>query len=73
MVDEPGDRMSGGNRVLQDTGGSCPICDKAGEHRFRPFCSRHCADLDLHRWLGGHYAIPAEDDENIPDGELVRH
>ena len=33
--------------------------------RFRPFCSRRCADLDLGRWLKGTYAIPAAelDDE----------
>jgi len=30
----------------------------------RPFCSKRCADLDLHRWLGGRYAIPAEPDED---------
>jgi len=22
-------------------------------------CSKRCADIDLHRWLGGVYAIPA--------------
>lgn len=26
---------------------------------YRPFCSKRCADVDLNRWLGGHYAIPA--------------
>ena len=26
---------------------------------FRPFCSKRCADIDLHRWLGEGYAIPA--------------
>ena len=24
----------------------------------RPFCSRRCADVDLHRWLKGSYVIP---------------
>jgi uncharacterized protein len=73
MADEPSDRLLSGSRVSPDAGGTCPICDKATEHKFRPFCSRHCADLDLHRWLEGHYAIPAEDDENVPDDESVRH
>ena len=44
----------------------CPICGKPRVEKFRPFCSRRCADIDLHRWLGGAYAIPAaeqEDDE----------
>jgi endogenous inhibitor of DNA gyrase (YacG/DUF329 family) len=27
--------------------------------RFRPFCSKRCADIDLGRWLKGSYAIPA--------------
>jgi endogenous inhibitor of DNA gyrase (YacG/DUF329 family) len=46
----------------------CPICDAPAEPKFRPFCSRRCADLDLGRWLKGAYAIPAvETDE--PDDE----
>jgi hypothetical protein len=24
----------------------------------RPFCSRRCADVDLGRWLTGHYRVP---------------
>ncbi len=42
---------------------SCPICDRPTDARYRPFCSRRCADVDLGRWLTGHYAIPAEDEE----------
>jgi endogenous inhibitor of DNA gyrase (YacG/DUF329 family) len=26
--------------------------------RYKPFCSRRCADVDLARWLTGVYAIP---------------
>ena len=37
----------------------CPICGKAALHATRPFCSKRCGDLDLSRWLGGVYAIPA--------------
>jgi endogenous inhibitor of DNA gyrase (YacG/DUF329 family) len=43
----------------------CPICKKEPDERFRPFCSKRCADLDLARWLNGVYAIPAE--EKVPD------
>lgn len=39
---------------------SCPICGKEAEAKYRPFCSRRCADVDLGRWLKGSYAIPAE-------------
>ena len=43
----------------------CSICDKPEDLRFRPFCSKRCADVDLSRWLKGVYAIPA--DEKVPD------
>ena len=51
---------------------ACPICGKPATGDSRPFCSKRCADIDLHRWLGGRYAIPtseAEDDESTPDPE----
>jgi uncharacterized protein len=37
---------------------TCPICGKPRSKRYDPFCSRRCADVDLHRWLKGSYAIP---------------
>jgi len=42
---------------------TCPICGKEAETKYRPFCSRRCADIDLGRWLTGSYAIPAGPDE----------
>jgi endogenous inhibitor of DNA gyrase (YacG/DUF329 family) len=44
---------------------SCPICGKAPEEKYRPFCSRRCADVDLGRWLTGSYAIAAEPVEEV--------
>ncbi|WP_320178043.1 DNA gyrase inhibitor YacG [Roseovarius pacificus] len=44
---------------------SCPICDKESDPRFRPFCSKRCADVDLGKWLGGEYAVPSRDPEDI--------
>jgi len=44
---------------------SCPICEKPAQSRYRPFCSRRCADLDLGRWLDGSYAIASDDPEDI--------
>jgi endogenous inhibitor of DNA gyrase (YacG/DUF329 family) len=42
----------------------CVQCGKPQDERFRPFCSKRCADIDLGRWLSGRYAIPgAETDE----------
>jgi uncharacterized protein len=42
---------------------ACPICGKPTDERFKPFCSKRCADVDLHRWLSGSYAIPVLEDE----------
>jgi endogenous inhibitor of DNA gyrase (YacG/DUF329 family) len=39
----------------------CAVCGKPQEAKFRPFCSKRCADIDLGRWLKGSYVIPAED------------
>jgi uncharacterized protein len=48
------------------------MCKKPSQVKFHPFCSNRCAQLDLSRWLGGHYALPVVDDESAPqddDGE----
>jgi uncharacterized protein len=41
----------------------CPICGKPTDEKIKPFCSKRCADVDLHRWLSGGYAIPGTEDE----------
>jgi endogenous inhibitor of DNA gyrase (YacG/DUF329 family) len=47
----------------------CPICGKPQDTRFKPFCSRRCADLDLGQWLKGGYAIPGSpaDADSAPE------
>jgi endogenous inhibitor of DNA gyrase (YacG/DUF329 family) len=51
----------------------CVICGKPQGERFSPFCSKRCADVDLHRWLAGVYAIPAEEeDPDDPPGGPAR-
>lgn len=47
--------------------GACPICGKPAVPACRPFCSKRCADVDLHRWLTGRYALPVEEDDDRPD------
>ncbi|MBC7906992.1 MAG: DNA gyrase inhibitor YacG [Rhodospirillaceae bacterium] len=48
----------------------CPICGKAPDLKFKPFCSARCADVDLHRWLGGVYAVPTtERPEDVAERE----
>ncbi len=39
----------------------CPICGKPRSERYDPFCSKRCADVDLHRWLKDGYVIPGEE------------
>jgi len=46
--------------------GHCPTCGKPGEKRWRPFCSKRCADVDLGHWFGESYRIrmvEIDDDE----------
>jgi endogenous inhibitor of DNA gyrase (YacG/DUF329 family) len=51
----------------------CAICGKPQVAGHSPFCSKRCADVDLHRWLAGVYAIPAEEeDPDDPAGEAAR-
>ncbi|GAH96263.1 unnamed protein product, partial [marine sediment metagenome] len=44
----------------------CPTCGKvlrycdAAEFEHFPFCSERCRMVDLGRWFGGEYRIPAE-------------
>jgi endogenous inhibitor of DNA gyrase (YacG/DUF329 family) len=56
---------------------SCPICGRAMEGQGRsewprfPFCSDRCRTVDLGRWLGESYTIPAEEPEDaaFEDGD----
>ena len=45
---------------------TCPICGKpAVAGACRPFCSARCADVDLGRWFGESYRVPAEPAEDV--------
>ncbi|WP_421787061.1 DNA gyrase inhibitor YacG [Hyphobacterium sp.] len=46
---------------------ACPICKKPAEDRWRPFCSKRCADADLGHWLADDYAIPGEPVREEPE------
>ena len=70
----PDDNIPGGlpepaNDPAPQTMGACPMCGKPAELKYRPFCSKRCADLDLSRWLNGVYAVPVdpkdEEDEEV--------
>jgi endogenous inhibitor of DNA gyrase (YacG/DUF329 family) len=57
----PGD---GGEAVRR-----CPICGRPSATEARPFCSKRCADVDLHRWLGGHYRVPVVEEDGGADAD----
>jgi uncharacterized protein len=53
---------------------NCPICRRRlprGEdgQRFKPFCCKRCADVDLGNWLKGGYAIPAVENDDEPESD----
>ena len=47
--------------------GRCPRCRKeflftsVAQHKFFPFCSQRCRDVDLGNWLTGKYVIPGKE------------
>lgn len=43
---------------------TCPICHGETRQKFRPFCSKRCADLDLGKWLSGAYSVPSDDPDD---------
>jgi endogenous inhibitor of DNA gyrase (YacG/DUF329 family) len=57
----------------------CPICGRPRVHHYRPFCSARCRDIDLGRWFGEVYTVPAvepgydEDEGADEDGAPARH
>ena len=52
--------------------GRCPICGKPSAQATRPFCSPHCADVDLGRWLTGQYRIPSRPSDEEEEPSLPR-
>ena len=43
----------------------CAICGRPRDPKYDPFCSRRCADVDLHRWLKGTYVIAGAERSSI--------
>lgn len=46
----------------------CPICGKPTAADYAPFCSKHCKNIDLLKWLNEDYRVPAQgwDEEEEP-------
>ena len=45
----------------------CPICGRPATLKYKPFCSRHCADVDLNRWLKGNYVVHTNEEPTDED------
>jgi uncharacterized protein len=54
---------------------TCPTCgrpiDPATPEKYLPFCTERCQWVDLGRWFGEEYTVPAADEDggNGDDGE----
>ncbi len=46
-----------------------PDLRQAAQRAYDPFCSKRCADVDLHRWLKGSYVIPGGSAKPEPGDE----
>lgn len=54
--------------------GRCPVCGKPRVAEFRPFCSKQCQLIDLGRWFGEDYGVPAverADDSPRPEDSAL--
>lgn len=61
------DNIAGQSPISTGAPRRCPICKKPAVESVRPFCSKRCADVDLHRWLGGSYVVPADHDDETAE------
>ena len=51
----------------------CAVCGKSVDAKYRPFCTKRCADIDLGRWLKEGYRVPTreaptDEEEDAPPG-----
>ena len=51
----------------------CPICKKiAPAGKYKPFCSKRCADIDLGNWFNESYRIPVQEMDEEDYEELEK-
>jgi endogenous inhibitor of DNA gyrase (YacG/DUF329 family) len=53
-------------------GPRCPLCGRPRVQAYRPFCSARCRDVDLARWFGEAYAVPAVEPGYDEDDDTSR-
>ncbi len=65
-----GKMTASGTNKAQSTITQCTMCGAPVVEKYKPFCSKRCADLDLGKWLNASYAVPAtEPPEYLEDLE----
>jgi len=53
---------------------ACPICQKTADAKYRPFCCKRCADIDLGKWFDGTYTVAGDEDAPLAqDDDTTRH
>ena len=65
--------MSGEPPVRLKPRRPCPICGKPSQQKYHPFCSARCANVDLNRWLGGTYTVPADEADDVQETPEPRY
>ena len=70
----PPDRPSSPSSQLRAvrTQAKCPVCGKPAEDKYKPFCTKRCADIDLGRWLKERYRVPTDEAPGEEDDPLQR-
>lgn len=66
----PPDRPAPPLRAVR-TGATCPVCStRPADLKYRPFCSKRCADIDLGRWFKESYRVATDEGpgEEEPQG-----
>ena len=54
----------------------CPICKKEfSDMKYRPFCSKRCADIDLANWFNEKYTFVAVeiDEKDLEELEKAKY
>ena len=49
----------------------CPSCEQIGIHKYKPFCSSRCTQLDLSKWLNEDYRIPMFEVDDSNEEEFL--
>ena len=49
----------------------CLNCEQIATHKYKPFCSSRCSQLDLSKWLNGVYRVPTFEVDDSNEKEFI--